>query len=442
MNTAQSTQRIWQVSELNHAARTLLERHFGSLTVCGEISAFTKARSGHWYFTLKDMEGQVSCAMFRNRNLYCQFEPKIGDLVHLQAKVSIYPGRGDYQLIGEALAPAGEGQLQIAFQELKQRLENEGLFDPARKRPIPDHCRRVAVITSADGAAVHDFISVAGKRMPGLGIDILPVAVQGQGAAIASCQAIELCNMAGLHDVIVLTRGGGSMEDLWSYNDEQLARYIANSAIPVISAVGHETDFTIADFVADLRAPTPSAAAETVTQDQSHLSHHTRQLGHRLHQAALQSITKRRLNTEQIAAKIRNPQTKLQDVSQRLDKLGMRLEQHQRQNLVQQRQYIERLLGRLGQHSPDKQIPALHQRLENLHQRAKQQLVLKQRLSKDQLANLASSLHQLSPLQTLTRGYSITQNIEGKVITSVTQVCTGEAIEIRLEDGNIKATVD
>lgn len=442
MNTPVSKSHIWQVSELNHAARTLLERHFGSLTVCGEISAFTRARSGHWYFTLKDLEGQVSCAMFRNRNLYCQFEPKIGDLVHLQAKVSIYPGRGDYQLIGEAITPAGEGQLQIAFQELKQRLENEGLFAPERKRPIPEHCRRVAVITSADGAAVHDFISVAGKRMPGLVIDILPVPVQGPDAAAASCHAIELCNYAGMHDAIIVTRGGGSMEDLWSYNDETLARYIANSAIPVISAVGHETDFTIADFVADLRTPTPSAAAETVTQDQSHLLQYTQQLSRRLHHSALQSITKRRLNTEQLAAKIHNPQTKLQDVSQRLDKIQMRFEQAQQQQLSSKKQQIERLLGRLHQHSPDKNIPALEQRLANLQQRASQQLLLKQRLSKDKLANLAGSLHQLSPLQTLTRGYSITQNAEGKVITDAKQVTSGEAINIRLNNGSLAATVD
>lgn len=442
MNEPSQDTYIWQVSELNHAARMLLERHFGSITVCGEIAAFTRARSGHWYFTLKDLEGQVSCAMFRNRNLYCQFEPKIGDLVHLQAKVSIYPGRGDYQLIGEALTPAGEGQLQIAFQQLKQRLENEGLFAPERKRPIPEHCRRVAVITSADGAAVHDFITVAGKRMPGLAIDILPVPVQGPDAAAASSRAIELCNFAGMHDVIILTRGGGSMEDLWSYNDETLARYIANSAIPVISAVGHETDFTIADFVADLRTPTPSAAAETVTQDQSHLLQYTQQLSRRLHHSAIQAITKRRLNTEQLAAKIHNPQTKLQDVSQRLDKLNMRLEQAQQHNLRHKSQHIERLLSRLQQRSPDKQIPVLHQRLANLQQRASQQLLLKQRLSQDKLANLAGSLHQLSPLQTLTRGYSITQTVEGKVITSSQQVTSGEAINIRLEDGSIAATVD
>lgn len=442
MNEATQDTYIWQVSELNHAARALLERHFGSLTVCGEISAFTRARSGHWYFTLKDLEGQVSCAMFRNRNLYCQFEPKIGDLVHLQAKVSIYPGRGDYQLIGEALTPAGEGQLQIAFQQLKQRLENEGLFAPERKRPIPEHCRRVAVITSADGAAVHDFITVAGKRMPGLVIDILPVPVQGPDAAAASCRAIQLCNQAGMHDVIIVTRGGGSMEDLWSYNDETLARHIANSAIPVISAVGHETDFTIADFVADSRTATPSAAAETVTQDQSHLLQYTQQLSRRLHHSAMQAITKRRLNIEKIAAKIHNPQTKLQDVSQRLDKLSMRIEQAQAQNLNNKSQHIERLLSRLKQRSPEKQIPALQLRVENLQQRATQQLLLKQRLSKDKIANLAGSLHQLSPLQTLTRGYSITQNTEGKVITSVTQVSSGEAIEVRLEDGKIQASVD
>ncbi len=442
MNETTKDTYIWQVSELNHAARVLLERHFGSITVSGEIAAFTRARSGHWYFTLKDIEGQVSCAMFRNRNLYCQFEPKIGDLVHLQAKVSIYPGRGDYQLIGEALTPAGEGQLQIAFQQLKQRLESEGLFAPERKRPIPEHCRRVALITSADGAAVHDFISVAGKRMPNLIIDILPVPVQGPDAAAASCQAVKLCNQAALHDAIVLTRGGGSMEDLWSYNDETLARHIANSAIPIISAIGHETDFTIADFVADLRTPTPSAAAETVTQDQSHLLQHTNQLSRRLHHSALQNITKRRLITQQLAAKFHNPQTKLQDISQQLDKLNIRIEQAQQQRITDSYQFIERLYSRLQQQSPDKRIPVLHERLDNLLQRASQQLVLKQRLSNDKLANLAGSLHQLSPLQTLTRGYSITQNQQGKVITSTEQVNSGDQLSVKLQDGDVAVVAE
>ncbi|HCI01864.1 MAG TPA: exodeoxyribonuclease VII large subunit, partial [Oceanospirillaceae bacterium] len=235
---------IWQVSELNHAARSMLERQFGLITVCGEISSFTRARSGHWYFTLKDIEGQIRCALFRNRNLYCQFQPKEGDLVHLQAKVSIYPDRGEYQLIGERLTPAGAGQLQAAFQQLKQKLQDEGLFAPERKRPIPEYCRRIAVITSANGAAVHDIISVAGKRMPSLQIDVIPVPVQGPDAAPAACHALKLCNELDLHDAIIIARGGGSMEDLWSFNDETLARQIVSSDIPVISAVGHETDFT------------------------------------------------------------------------------------------------------------------------------------------------------------------------------------------------------
>lgn len=435
-------ERIWQVSELNHAARAMLERQFGLITVCGEISGLTKARSGHWYFTLKDIEGQVRCAMFRNRNLYCQFQPKEGDLVHLQAKVSIYPGRGDYQLIGERMTPAGAGQLQAAFQELKTRLEQEGLFAPERKRTIPEHCHRIAVITSADGAAVHDIISVTGKRMPSLQIDVLPVAVQGPSAAPAACNAIELCNMMGMHDVIIVARGGGSMEDLWSFNDETLARYIANSAIPVISAVGHETDFTISDFVADLRAPTPSAAAETVTQDQSYLIQRTQQLDARLHRAIQTQLKHQTLYLKQLSNQLIKPDQQLQDYSQRLDKLAANMEQSIQTHILRLQNHTERLGGRIQAQSPITKITLSKQKLDSLSERSRQSIGIQQKRSQDKLAHLAGMMHQLSPLQTLSRGYSITQDMNGKVITKAEQVETGQALRVRLDEGEIGVTAD
>ena len=435
-------ERIWQVSELNHAARAMLERQFGLITVCGELSGLTKARSGHWYFTLKDIEGQVRCAMFRNRNLYCQFQPQEGDLVHLQAKVSIYPGRGDYQLIGERMTPAGAGQLQAAFQELKTRLEKDGLFAPERKRAVPEHCQRIAVITSADGAAVHDIISVAGKRMPSLQIDVLPVAVQGPSAAPSTCQAIELCNMMGMHDAIIVARGGGSMEDLWSFNDENLARYIANSAIPVISAVGHETDFTICDFVADVRAPTPSAAAEIVSQDQSHLSQRTKQLDVRLHQSIQTRLRHQGLVLQQLASQLRKPDQQLQDYSQRLDKLSSSMEQSLRSKILRLQTHAERLGSRIQAQSPLTKIALNKQKLANLSDRSTQSAGIHQKHYKDNLAHLAGMLHQLSPLQTLSRGYSITQDLQGKVITNATEIESGQALRLRLGEGELGVTAD
>jgi len=441
MYSEPTQERIWQVSELNHAARATLERQFGLITVCGEISGLTKARSGHWYFTLKDIEGQVRCAMFRNRNLYCQFQPQEGDLVHLQAKVSIYPGRGDYQLIGENMSPAGAGQLQAAFLELKAKLEQEGLFSPERKRPIPEHCHRIAVITSADGAAVHDIVSVAGKRMPSLQIDVLPVTVQGPSAAPKACQAIELCNMIGMHDVIIIARGGGSMEDLWSFNDETLARYIANSAIPVISAIGHETDFTISDFVADLRAPTPSAAAETVSQDQSHLSQRTKQLDARLRQAMQTYLRHLSLQLQQLTGQLSKPDQQLQDYSQRLDKLSTSMEQSMQGSILRLQNHVERLGSRIQAQSPTTRIMLNKQKLANLSERSKQSISTQHKRSQDKLAHLAGMLHQLSPLQTLSRGYSITQNAQGKVITNSQQVSHGDTLNIRLQDGSIEASV-
>ncbi|MDP6190692.1 MAG: exodeoxyribonuclease VII large subunit, partial [Gammaproteobacteria bacterium] len=415
---------------------------FGLITVCGEISAFTRARSGHWYFTLKDIEGQIRCAMFRKRNLYCQFQPKEGDLVHLQAKVSIYPDRGEYQLIGEQLTPAGAGQLQAAFQQLKQKLQDEGLFAAERKQAIPEHCQRIAVITSANGAAVHDIISVAGKRMPSLQIDILPVAVQGPDAAPGACRAIELCNIAGLHDAIIIARGGGSMEDLWSFNDESLARYIANSAIPVISAVGHETDFTISDFVADLRAPTPSAAAEAITQNQQHLGLQAKQLGQRLQRAMHNTLRQQKLVISQLKAQVRKPDQQLQDYTQRLDKLSMTLEKHMEFRLYDNHRQLDRLHSRIQSLSPKAQITLQRQHLGNLSERASKSMHSKHHHSTDQLAHLAGMLNQLSPLQTLTRGYAIAQDKQGNVVTKAAQVTSGQALKVRWQDGTVTVTAN
>ncbi|HCH33597.1 MAG TPA: exodeoxyribonuclease VII large subunit [Oceanospirillaceae bacterium] len=437
----QDNARIWQVSELNHAARNLLETRFGLVTVSGEISGFTRARSGHWYFRLKDMDGQVSCAMFRNKNLYCQFEPKEGDLVHFKAKVSIYPGRGDYQLIGEKMQAAGSGNLQQAFLALKKKLLDEGLFEEQHKRTIPSHCQRIAVISSADGAAIHDFLKVLQQRMPGLAIDLLPVTVQGSSAASETAKAIELCNLMGQHDVIVLTRGGGSVEDLWSYNDEHLARTIYASRIPTVSAVGHETDFTIADFVADCRMPTPSAAAELVSQDQSDLVHRVQQLERLLKQQWHKHLQHQQLNLSRLKALLKHPGQKLNDQSQRLDHIQVRLEQAVLKQLQSKISRCNHLQAKLSSLTPIHFVRPQQTHLSQLRQRLDTAQQSQLRHHQQHLSNTAMQLNQLSPLSTLARGYSITQDEQGKVISSASQVTPKQHLNIKLHDGIIEATV-
>ena len=435
-------ERIWQVSELNHAARTLLESRFGIVTVIGEISGFTAARSGHWYFRLKDMDGQVSCAMFRNRNLYCDFNPKEGDLVHFQAKVSIYPGRGDYQLIGEKIQLAGSGNLQQAFVALRQKLLDEGLFEEQHKRTIPSHCQRIAVISSADGAAIHDFLKVLQQRMPSLAVDLLPVTVQGPNAALESANAIELCNLLGQHDVIVLTRGGGSIEDLWSYNDEHLARTIYASRIPTVSAVGHETDFTIADFVADCRMPTPSAAAELVSQDQGELVHRVIQLERQLRQQWHKHLQHQRLDVARLRALLKHPGQSLNDQSQRLDHIQARLEQAALKNLQTKHGRYKQNQASLLSSNPNVFIKSHTRHVMQLCQ----SLTTAQKSSLSQqsqrFSSLATQLNQLSPLHTLSRGYSVTQNEQGTVITETGQINAKQKLKLSLVDGHAMVKVE
>ena len=436
------TPRIWQVSELNHAARNLLETRFGIVTVSGEISGFTRARSGHWYFRLKDMDGQVSCAMFRNKNLYCPFEPKEGDLVHFKAKVSLYPDRGDYQLIGEQMQLAGSGNLQQAFLALKQKLLDEGLFNEQHKRAIPKHCQRIAVISSETGAAIYDFLKVLQQRMPSLAVDLLPVTVQGQNAASESVAAIELCNLMGQHDVIVLTRGGGSIEDLWSYNDEHLARAIYSSRIPTVSAVGHETDFTIADFVADCRMPTPSAAAELVSADQSELVHRVQQLERLLGQQWQKHLQNQQLNLSRLRALLQHPGQKLNDQSQRLDHLQVRLEQASLKQLQAKKSSYDQQHSKLINLSPGPGIEAHIKNTIQLKQRLKtaQHSSFERRLQR--FTGLAAQLNQLSPLHTLSRGYSVTQNMQAQVVTKIGQIEAKQALKITLLDGHAQVIVD
>ncbi|MDX5297597.1 MAG: exodeoxyribonuclease VII large subunit, partial [Gammaproteobacteria bacterium] len=335
------------VSELNRQVRHLLEVSFMQVLVEGEISGFSRPSSGHWYFTLKDANAQVSCAMFRNRNQSVKTLPRDGDHVLVRAKVSLFEGRGNFQLLVEGLEPAGLGALQQAFEALKTRLADEGLFDPARKRAIPALPHHVGIVTSPTGAAIHDILTVMRRRFPAIPVTLFPTAVQGQAAADEIVRAIETANLHSDCDVLIVGRGGGSLEDLWPFNEERVARAIFQSRIPVISAVGHEVDVTIADFVADLRAPTPSAAAERVAPDQKAWRDQLAQYDERLLLGWRRQTRHHTLHLTQLAQRLRDPAHQLQELGQRLDGLEIRLGQAVRRALLLRQQQAQHQQARL-----------------------------------------------------------------------------------------------
>jgi exodeoxyribonuclease VII large subunit len=435
------------VAQLNREVRRLLEGHFDFIWVEGEIGNFAAPSSGHWYFTLKDSAAQVRCAMFRNRNQRVRLKPASGLAVRLRCRVSLYEGRGDFQLIVEHMEHAGAGALQAAFEALKARLQAEGLFDLARKRALPADLQTLGVITSPTGAAIHDVLTVLRRRCPSLRVYLLPVPVQGEAAAPAIVEALARANRwaaAGelALDALLLTRGGGSLEDLWAFNEESVARAIAASTLPVVSAVGHEVDISIADLVADQRAPTPSAAAELLSPDTqawlSRLNQLERQLTglmrHRLADAG------RELN--HLQQRLRHPGALLREQAQRLDELEQRMIRAQRQTLRQNQSRAallqQRLQGRnpaqrVGQHQRD--VVALQQRL----QRAMQARLERART---RLAHVGQLLDSVSPLATLQRGYAILTTESGEVVRSAEQVTPGDTLRARLAEGRLQLTVE
>lgn len=442
---ASDDSRVLTVTQLNRLARQLLEDHFPAVLVEGEISNLALPSSGHWYFTLKDPSGQVRCCMFRNRNMFVRLRPRDGMKVLVKAKLSLYEARGDYQLIVDTLEETGAGALRRAFEQLKQKLFQEGLFAPERKCPIPALPRHIAVITSPTGAAIRDVLSVLRRRFPAIPVTIVPVQVQGQTSAAELKAAVELVNrregcLADV-DVILLTRGGGSLEDLWSFNDEALARAIAASEIPVVSAVGHEVDFTIADFVADVRAPTPSAAAELLSPHQAEYRQLLRNWEQRLYGLWRARLGQLQRQLAAVSRLLRHPGRRLQQQAQRLDELEVRL----RRAVVAQHKRLERRLQlallRLKQQAPAQRIERqrlqLQQQLERLHRAMQHQL----RYGKQRLAAKSEALHSISPLATLSRGYSLTRDAEGKLVRSHTQVAPGTTIETQLAEGRLFSQV-
>ncbi|MAS26031.1 MAG: exodeoxyribonuclease VII large subunit [Oceanospirillaceae bacterium] len=431
---------IFTVSQLNQRAKQLLEISFASIRVEGEISSLSRPSSGHWYFTLKDDRAQVRCAMFRSRTALLKFQPKEGDKVELRGKVSLYENRGDYQLIVDAMKPAGEGALLLAFQQLKERLAAAGWFNEEYKKPLPT-AQRVGVITSPTGAAIHDILTVFRRRCPAIEIDLYPTAVQGKEATAQIVAAIERANRDNRVDVLIVGRGGGSLEDLWCFNEEAVAQAIFASAIPVVSAVGHEVDFTIADFVADARAPTPSAAAELLSPDQSQQVQYLTQLRQRLLQGFRRTQQQRRQMINNLSVRVRGPERALQQLAQQTDQLELRLKRaFQVQNRSRQER-LQNLQRNLANQHPERRLKEQRQVLQLLEKQITASMRQQLQKASQQLGSQARLLQGLSPLNVLSRGYSITTDVNQSVIQHADQLSAGDRIRSRLQHGWVESEV-
>lgn len=435
-----TSRQILSVTLLNEHVRDLLENSFPNLWVEGEISNLSQPSSGHLYFTLKDAGAQIRAAMFRGNNRLLNFVPKNGQQVVVKARLSLYAPRGDYQLIVEQMEEAGLGALRRAFDQLRMRLQQEGLFEQERKRPLPETLRHLAVITSPTGAAIRDIISVLERRFPGLPVTVIPVPVQGIEAAPAIVRAIALANREAEFDAILLARGGGSLEDLWAFNEETVARAIAGSRLPVVSGVGHETDFTIADFVADVRAPTPSAAAELLSPDGEELLATLGGFEVLLTRALRTHLSRLKQQLSHLRARLRHPGQRLQDLSQKLDELELRLQRAHAQRLRQHQQHLQYLVSRLRSRHPGEKIPAMHAQTAGLQLRLQRALLQQLHTQRQHLSHLAERAQLASPLAILARGYAIIENKNG-VIRDIRQVSIGETITARVAHGQLIATV-
>ena len=428
---------VMTVSQLNGRARVLLEDVFRSVWVEGEISNLARPASGHIYFTLKDSGAQVRCALFRQNATRVRQALRDGLAVRVRGKVSLFEGRGDYQLILDTLEPAGDGALRLAFEALKDKLGAEGLFSIERKRALPAHPQRIGIITSPTGAVIRDIISVFGRRAPQVELYLIPTAVQGREAIGQIVRALRLADARGF-DALILARGGGSLEDLWCFNEEAVARAVAECVTPIVSAVGHETDVSISDFVADVRAPTPSAAAELLAPDSSGLQHRLEGLQRRLLLRMQNRLAHDRLRLDSLARRLRHPGERLRQQAQRLDDLDMRMRRAFMQRMAQRHER----LGRLAAQHPGRALKLLNQRLDSLAERLPRAMrdVLKDR--RQQFQTQLQTLQVVSPLATLARGYSILLDDRGQAIRSAAQTRNGQRLTARLGEGELKVRVE
>jgi exodeoxyribonuclease VII large subunit len=435
---------VYSVGRLNREVRMLLERGLPALWVEGEISNLAQPSSGHWYFSLKDREAQIRCAMFRQRNVLTRFAPRNGQQVLARGRVGLYEPRGDYQLIVEVMEEAGIGALRREFERLKSKLEAEGLFDPARKRPLPAIPRRIAVVTSPTGAAIRDILQILRRRFPAVEVLIYPTAVQGAAAAPEIVAAIELVSARRECDLLIVARGGGSLEDLWAFNDEAVARAIARCAIPVVSGVGHEIDFTIADFVADVRAPTPSGAAEIAVPDAAAWLDALARLEQRLAVAIRRQFGDERGRLAQTVRRLRlsHPGVRLAQGSQRLDDLEQRLAGALDSNWQQARHRLAQALARLVRASPAMRVRDLRAREQSLGERLAHAIRGRLSRAESRLGLVARTLDAVSPLATLTRGFAIvTRAADGALVTDAVTLAPGEDVDARLGRGSFRARV-
>ncbi len=427
------------VSQLNHQARYLLENQFNHIQVAGEVSNLARPASGHLYFTLKDASAQIKVALFRSR--VGKFIPSNGDRVVVTGQVSLYEPRGDYQMIAHAVQPAGDGDLQQAYLRLKAALEKEGLFAAERKKPLPKRIKTIGVVTSGSGAAIHDILTVLKRRFPGIAVILYPVAVQGVDAGKQISQAIETANAWPMTDVLIVGRGGGSIEDLWAFNEEVVARAIAASELPIVSAVGHEVDFTIADFVADLRAATPSAAAELLSPDQSELM---QTLDHR-EQQLLGFIGKQlqtaKHQTNSLMARLRHPGDRIGEQKKLLNQLQTRLAQARKSQWDQYLVRLRYMEARLQQQHPVKTVRGLNDQVTRLQHGLSVAIQAQVQRKHYSFQSLVRALQAISPLSTLERGYAIAQDKQGKALTDSDSVAVGDQLQITLHRGTLTTEV-
>lgn len=430
---------VISVGDLVRKARELLERNFPLLWVSGEISNLTRAASGHWYFSLKDGNAQVRCVMFRNKNQYLDWAPENGMQVEVRALATMYEARGEFQLNLESMRRAGLGALYEAFEKLKAKLGNEGLFDAGRKRPLPAFPRQIGIITSPAAAALKDVLTTLRRRMPGIPVILYPTPVQGEGAAEKIAAALRMAGERAECNVLVLCRGGGSIEDLWAFNEEIVARAVHSSPIPVISGIGHETDFTIADFVADQRAPTPTAAAEMITADRSELMHRTSVLSARLSGAMQRSLEQRAQHLDYLARRLVHPGEKLRSQAVHLAHLRERLAQSQGRMLDNHVWRVSALSRRLDAAKPD--FVRKQDDLLALRQRLDRAVGHRMEFHAATLAHLHTQLEHLNPQSVLERGFSIVQGEDGEIISDTRQIKTGGSLHITFARGRANVTV-
>jgi len=436
-------QHIYTISELNHNIKKLLEDKYPFLWISGEISNFRVPSSGHCYFTLKDSRSQISSVLFRTQAASLAFRPKDGMSVVGFGRVAVYEPRGSYQIIFEYMEPKGIGNLQIAFEKLKRQLAAEGLFDEGAKSPLPALPATIAIVTSPSGAAVRDFIQVAQRRFSNMPLKVVPVRVQGESAPREIIQALTWLNEIESCDVIVLARGGGSIEDLWAFNDEQVARAIFASRIPVVSAIGHETDFTIADFVADLRAPTPSAAAEMVIPSKAELQTRIHELKRKLYVSTISILKLLDKQLFGLHNRIVHPKRRIQDWRMRQDDLSMRLTATINAALTRKKERVNFRREMLLQGSPAKNIAALRMHLDHLQQVLSGEILYGLQDRRRSLTRNIAMLDALNPMAILQRGYSITRSLPDRaIVRNAGTVATDQQLEVVLASGKLRVTVN